>query len=343
MARLIKRPNESGISVRTRRKADAMGAGDNESFLRDLRLAEKIQHSMIPTTLRVPGMEILIEYKPMGLLGGDYAWVGQSRGDEVHFHLIDVSGHGIAACLLANRLNAEAVNCALKGVGPGDTLACLNTFMLDLGLAHGPDGLRGGSMYFTMFSGVLDLKSGGLTYSSGGHPPALIRGVDGTVRQLERTAPILGVMGAYTRPAQEGEDRLDHGETMIIYSDGLYESFDDKGKEWGLEQLVATLSASKAFPAPTPGDRRSGSATGIPTVGRSHVPEIVLPAELLSPQHQRRLNDSRTAGAEGHPPSQPDPLSASRQLMNELRQAEENHRGDDVQKDDIAIILIHRT
>lgn len=342
MARIVKLPSDSGISVRTQKKAAAMGAGTDASFLRDLRLAEKIQHSMIPTTIRVPGMEILIEYKPMGLLGGDYAWVGQSRGDQVHFHLIDVSGHGIAACLLANRLNSEAVNCALKGVGPGDTLACLNTFMLDLGLSHGPDGLRGGSMYFTMFSGVLDHKSGGLTYASGGHPPALIRGVDGSVRQLERTAPILGVMGAYTRPAAEGEDRLDHGETMIVYSDGLYESFDKRGKEWGLAGLVKTFGESKAFPAVAGSgpDRRNTASGRLKAAGpRGGGPDIVLPPELLSPQHQRRLSDKKLMPED---PAAPDPLSAARQMLSELTRAEERHRGSDDQKDDIAVILIHR-
>lgn len=338
MRKLVsKRPSASQISVRTRKKAAAMGAGTNESFLRDLRLAEKIQHSMIPTTIRVPGLEILIEYKPMGLLGGDYAWVGQSRGDQVHIHLIDVSGHGIAACLLANRLNSEAVNCALKGVGPGDTLACLNTFMLDLGLSHGPDAIRGGSMYFTMFSAVLDQKSGGLTYASGGHPPALIRGIDGQVRELHRTAPILGVMGAYTRPAAEGEDRLSHGETMLVFSDGLYESFNSDGREWGLAGLKAAFSASPAL-------RREGTAIlerRPSTVTPSGIPEIVLPPELISPQHARRASDKRAAvEAAATKPDQS--LQAARQLLNDLTRAEEDHRGDD-QKDDIAVILIHRT
>jgi len=90
--------------------------------------------------------------------------------------------------------------------------------------------------FVTLFYGKLNHESGVLTYSNGGHnPPALIQS-NGEVRKLEVGGLPIGVMQNSTY--REGEVEFRPGDVLIIYSDGITESVNDSGEEFGETRLI---------------------------------------------------------------------------------------------------------
>ena len=78
----------------------------------DLEIAERVIRSMIPSHQRRGDLEILCDFAPMNKVGGDYASVHFQDDRHVVAGICDVSGHGIAAALLASRVNSFVINTA---------------------------------------------------------------------------------------------------------------------------------------------------------------------------------------------------------------------------------------
>ena len=90
--------------------------------------------------------------------------------------------------------------------------------------------------FVTLFYGKLNPESGVLTYSNGGHnPPALIQS-GGEVIKLEVGGLPIGVM--QNSVYREGQVEFRPGDVLIIYSDGITESINDEGEEFGEARLI---------------------------------------------------------------------------------------------------------
>lgn len=98
--------------------------------------------------------------------------------------------------------------------------------------------------FASLFLANLNPETGVLHYSSAGHPPALLLRADGTFERLCEGGLLLGVLGDahYTR----GEVQLDFGDMLIVYSDGIVESLNSAGEEFGYARLEAQLRKSLA-------------------------------------------------------------------------------------------------
>ena len=110
-------------------------AGELEEYRRrmeaDLKVAERVHRSMIPRTERRGRLEVVCRFTPMHGIGGDYASVFFQSDTRVVASICDVSGHGIAAALLASRVNSfvlDTVPCADHPCEVGDAL---NAFVCD--------------------------------------------------------------------------------------------------------------------------------------------------------------------------------------------------------------------
>src|SRR6202789_4091592 len=75
--------------------------------------------------------------------------------------------------------------------------------------------------FITFFIGVLDPKTGELTYVNAGHNPPLVAHADGSVEKLEGTGLILGILPMATY--QQGVCRMDPGDVLLLFSDGVTE------------------------------------------------------------------------------------------------------------------------
>jgi len=95
---------------------------------RDLRLAEQVQASLVPSSIEDERFAIGVEYLPTIGIGGDFADVYYSHAGRLYLTVIDVTGHGITAALLVNRICSEVRNLVRENRQPKDILRRVNNF-----------------------------------------------------------------------------------------------------------------------------------------------------------------------------------------------------------------------
>lgn len=175
---------------------------------------------------------------PSTQLGGDsfgYHWL-----DDNHFafYLLDVCGHGVGAALLSVSVLNVLRSQSLSGTDfrdPAQVLAGLNdAFPME----------QNNRMYFTMWYGVYDKKGRSITYSSGGHPPAvLLNGSDpASANVLELSTPCLVVGALSGIQYKTGTAELEDYAEIYLYSDGVYEVTRPDGTMLERDQFIEKLT-----------------------------------------------------------------------------------------------------
>ncbi len=186
----------------------------------DKELAEAAAYvrSILPAPTQSP-LPVSWKYRPSSELAGDsfgYHWI-----DSEHFavYLLDVCGHGVGACLLSVAAINVLRSGSLPGIdfrNPGEVLTALNNaFPME----------RQNNLYFTLWYGVYHAPSRTLSFSSGGHPPALLLepGPGGlfTSQRLSSNGMIIGVME--DTPYSTQSCALPVGARLFVLCDGCYE------------------------------------------------------------------------------------------------------------------------
>jgi serine/threonine-protein kinase RsbW len=144
-------------------------------------------------------------------VGGD--WYDSFRLESGAIALVvgDVVGHGLEAAVAMGQLRG-AVSALAQSSSPSELLVRLDAFVETV-----PSAATATLAYVE-----LDPETGTLRYACAGHPPPLVVSVDGSTRYLwdGRSAPLGSILGQQRGLAQ---DRLDRGETLVLYTDGLVE------------------------------------------------------------------------------------------------------------------------
>jgi len=207
---------------------------------RELVDAKRIHEALFPAPITTGILRLSYIYEPMRQIGGDYLYAKRTRrvggGEQLSLVVLDVTGHGIAAALTVNRLHGELerVYAEAPDVSPGEVLQLLNRYIHLTLATH--------SVYVTAFCARIDTDTDVLEYASGGHPPAYIRGVDGTVHELPSTALVLGVCADADFDPAQGERPFMPGDVLIAYTDGAIEARNAAGRPLmlrGLQSIVA--------------------------------------------------------------------------------------------------------
>jgi serine phosphatase RsbU (regulator of sigma subunit) len=228
-----------------------------QAMRREIEQAKTLHESLFPRPFAAPGFAFDYRYRPAQEIGGDFvhAWV-DGRGT-LHVALIDVTGHGLASAMTVNRLYGELERIRFEHpyLRPGQVLGLLNRYVL---LTLAPHGIHASAIYLR-----LDPRNGELTCANAGHPPVFHRSADGRVHDLESTEPILGVLPPGEFGVGELSLRLAAGDTLLLYTDGAFESRDRQGRKLGLERLREVL-------------RREGpNAAGILTLVDNHARGVI--------------------------------------------------------------------
>ena len=156
--------------------------------------------------------------------------------------LVDVTGHGIAAALTVNRLygELERVYAENSAICPREVLRLLNRYIHLTMAKH--------SVYATAIAMTINPKGGeggdSIQYASAGHPPAFLRGVDGTIQELESTAFVLGVCAHEDFDAELRTLRFGPGDAIIAYTDGASEARDERGRMLGTTGMRSILAGA---------------------------------------------------------------------------------------------------
>ncbi|GIW73787.1 MAG: hypothetical protein KatS3mg103_0309 [Phycisphaerales bacterium] len=207
---------------------------------REMTDARRIHEDLFPDARRVGDLVFAYRYQPMRLIGGDYLFFFESPGIEgrvpVNLVLMDVTGHGLAAAMTVNRLHGELERIYAEDphAQPGRVLTLLNRYV-HLTLARH-------SIYASAVCVRIDPACDELVYASAGHPPMLLRGVDGSVEELCSTAIVLGVCRDEDFHADAQRRSFVPGDTLVAYTDGAIEARDDDGRCVGRQWLLAMLA-----------------------------------------------------------------------------------------------------
>lgn len=172
--------------------------------------------------------------------------------DEHHvcFHLVDVSGHGVAAALLGfnmqRQLGALATDMLFQlHSHEGDLAAAASAVMGELNrrfIAANPSHL-----YLTMVYGLIDTETGAAAVVQAGHPhPMLLEAGSEGIRSIGGGGLPVGIVEDAEYEAVAF--RMQPGARLFLYSDGLYEAVNRKGEAFGLERLAALLTAQRDAP-----------------------------------------------------------------------------------------------
>ncbi|HEY2241741.1 MAG TPA: SpoIIE family protein phosphatase [Streptosporangiaceae bacterium] len=198
-------------------------------------LASTLQRSLLPPTLpAVPGLEAAAYYHFASLdeVGGDFYDLFALGQDRWGLFLGDVCGKGAASAIVTSQIRYTLRAAAVYDPDPGAVLSSLNTAMRDN--RGGNDGL-----FCTTVFGLLtpDGEGFSLTLASGGHPPPLLLRADGTAGYQ----PIAGgpMLRAFKEPVfPVNKIRLDPGDTLLLYTDGLTEARTGHGRSrYGVDAL----------------------------------------------------------------------------------------------------------
>ncbi len=184
-----------------------------ERLQEELAAAANYVRSLIPPPLTEP-VRIDWRFLPSEDLGGDclgYHFLGENK---IAVYVLDICGHGVGAALLSVVLLDLLRSRSLPGVDFSDPAAVLAALNHEFPVSrHG--------RFLTIWYGVLDLDAPELIFSTAGHPPAVLISGEGETRLLSTNGIATGCMTGATYENVSGPLRT--GDTLFIYSDGLYE------------------------------------------------------------------------------------------------------------------------
>ena len=204
----------------------------------EMEIARKVQARLFPQ--RMPSARTL-EYAGTCLqahqVGGDYydfCEVGRGR---LALMIGDIAGKGIAGALLMANLQANLRSqCVIATEEPGRYLRSVNQLFYE-NTADGD--------YATFFYAEYDDSTRRLRYANCGHLPALLLRSDGALERLTSTATVLGLFEEWDCTLEERQ--LSPGDTLFLYTDGITESMNAAGEEFGEERLAHALRRHQAL------------------------------------------------------------------------------------------------
>lgn len=220
---------------------EAFRALEESQLALSQELAEAADYvrSLLPSPLKTERVETAWVFQPCSSLGGDS--FGYFDIDEDHFamFLLDVCNHGIGSALLSVSAMNALVRQTLVDVDFRDPIRVLDAlnrvFLME----------KHNNLYFTLWYGVIQWSSRRLSYSSAGHPPAvLLAGAE--AHSLRARAMPIG-----TNPEgsfEVGAIEVPMGARLFVFSDGIYEIQATDGREVDLAEFLDILKAPEKSP-----------------------------------------------------------------------------------------------
>jgi len=202
----------------------------------DLELASTIQSTLLPENdFQRDGWSIAYHYQPAGPVSGDYCDLipVNDDSDDLLFFIGDVSGKGIAASMLMSQLHAIFHSLTALNISLGELLERANRLVCESTLS---------THFVTLVCGRL-FDTGKIQLSNAGHcPPILLQG-DKSI-EIDSTGLPIGLFcnGGY----QVQELELKPGDSLVLYTDGLSETFDGQG-EYGADRIVGVAASNRGL------------------------------------------------------------------------------------------------
>ncbi len=232
--------DEISKAIETQRRAAAEKAESDRRAAHELKIAKEVQLKLFPQTL--PTLRTL-DYAGLCVqaqeVGGDYYDFLDLGREHLGLVLGDISGKGIAAALLMANLQANlrtqfavALDEPERFLRSVNQLFCENT---------------ADNAYASLFFGAYNDRSHRLRYANCGHLSGLLLRRAGPLERLDSTCTVLGLFPDWE--CTMADCLLHSGDTLVLYTDGVTESFNHRGEEFGEERLLNLLRRHQALPA----------------------------------------------------------------------------------------------
>ncbi|MFM2094518.1 MAG: Phosphoserine phosphatase RsbP [Planctomycetota bacterium] len=203
---------------------------------RDLQLAHDVQKGFLPERpADVAGYSFFHYYQPANEVGGDYFDYITLPDGRVAMIVADVVGHGVAAALMMAKLSAETRFCLVAHPEPGTAVTALNNRMSGITVDR----------FVTMILVVLDPKTHEATIVNAGHMAPIVRRANGDIEEPGEDVSGLPLGLMEDTEYEQYRTTIGSGDLFIMYTDGINESTNPAGDEYGIERLRQIL---KNFP-----------------------------------------------------------------------------------------------
>ena len=201
-------------------------AQERERIEHELQVARLIQHTLLPKALpQRTGWQLAAYYQPAREVGGDFYDFIELPDDKLGIIVGDVTDKGVPAALVMATTRSVMRAAAGRLDSPGDVLERVNEALC-------PDIPE--NMFVTCFYAVLDPSNGQVRYANAGHDLPYRRH-DGEAFELRATGMPLGLLPGMRY--EEKETRLEPGDSLLLYSDGLVEAHNSTGDMFSFPRL----------------------------------------------------------------------------------------------------------
>ncbi|MBV9267137.1 MAG: SpoIIE family protein phosphatase [Acidobacteriaceae bacterium] len=219
-------------AIEAQRRAHAERLEADRRFAYELDVARQVQSRLFPQQCpQCAGLVYAGTCAQARHVGGDYYDFLALGEERIGLVVGDVAGKGIAASLLMANLQAHLRSqCAVSRDQPEGLLRSVNQLFFEN---------TSPSAYATLFFGEYDGNLRRLRYVNCGHLSGLLLHVDQSIERLAPTATVLGLFQQWD--CSTGECELLPGDVLALYTDGITESFNDAGEDFGEDRLLTCL------------------------------------------------------------------------------------------------------
>jgi sigma-B regulation protein RsbU (phosphoserine phosphatase) len=220
-----------------------------ERTARELEAAAKVQKAFLPAVdPQVSGSRFSWIFEPCTELAGDALNVIQLDPQHVAMYVLDVSGHGVAASLLAvmvtRLLSPSATGDSFVLHSAADGSICI-TEPRDVAIRLSKNfSIDSTEKFITLFYALYNTQTRELKYVSAGHPSAVKLSPTGPPTQLHGTGMPIGIGETY----EQQSITLVASDRVFLFSDGVTEAMNEDSVLFGTDRLLNCLSHSKSRP-----------------------------------------------------------------------------------------------
>ncbi|MEK6411120.1 MAG: PP2C family protein-serine/threonine phosphatase, partial [Acidobacteriota bacterium] len=198
----------------------------------ELKVASEIQMRLQPfAPPKIDGWDMTGVSFPCREIGGDYYdFIHRKRDSHLIVAVGDVSGKGTGAALLMSSLHAAVRAQSQTRATISEVMGEINQYIFE----NSPS-----NKFLTLFYGGLDPQNGTLTYSNGGHNAPMLVRTSGDVERLDTGGLPIGMMQGVAY--EEASIVFQPGDVLVIYSDGITESINERDEEFEEERLIEVV------------------------------------------------------------------------------------------------------
>jgi len=210
---------------------------EQERTTQELQLAREIQKSFLPSDCpRYPGWDIAADWHAARAVGGDFYDFIVLDSEHLGLAIADVSDKGVPAALFMSLSRTLVRASSTESRSPAQVLQRANNLMTTEAKS---------SMFVTLWYGVLNWRTGILTYARAGHNlPLLWRHAESRMVPLASDGMALGVLENVT--LEERTVTMEPGDVLVLYTDGVTESINEKMEDFGETRLSKVIARASA-------------------------------------------------------------------------------------------------